>query len=52
MEEIFVDLRKYDLCNELKKDYISIDELLNILEDKIYKIKYLEDKIRELETPE
>ena len=49
MEEIFVDLRKYDLCNELKKDYISIDELLNILEDKIYEIKYLEDKIIELE---
>lgn len=48
MEEIFVDLRKYDLCNELKKDYISIDELLNILEDKIYEIKYLEDKIIEL----
>ena len=38
MEEIFVDLRKYDLCNELKKDYISIDELLNILEDKIYEL--------------
>ena len=51
MEEIFVDLRKYDLCNELKKDYISIDELLNILEDKIYEIKYLEDKIIELEKP-
>ena len=49
MEEIFVDLRKYDLCNELKKDYISIDELLNILEDKIYEIKYLENKIIELE---
>lgn len=49
MEEIFVDLRKYDLCNELKKDYISIDELLNILENKIYEIKYLEDKIIELE---
>ena len=49
MKEIFVDLRKYDLCNELKKDYISIDELLNILEDKIYEIKYLEDKIIELE---
>ena len=49
MEEIFVDLRKYNLCNELKKDYISIDELLNILEDKIYEIKYLEDKIIELE---
>ena len=52
MEEIFVDLRKYDLRNELKKDYISIDELLNILEDKIYEIKYLKNKIIELETPE
>ena len=51
MEEIFVDLRKYDLCNELKKDYISIDELLNILEDKIYEIKYLKDKIIEFEKP-
>ena len=39
MKEILVDLRKYELSNTLKKDYISVDELLDLLEEKIYMIR-------------
>lgn len=52
MKEIFVDLRKYDLCDELEVDLISIEDLLSKLEDSLCEIKELKDKIRELETPE
>lgn len=52
MKEILVDLRKYELSNTLKKDYISVDELLDLLEEKIYEIKDLKEKIEKLETPE
>ncbi len=52
MKEILVDLRKYELSNTLKKDYISVDELLDLLEEKIYEIKDLKEKIERLETPE
>lgn len=52
MKEILVDLRKYDLCDELGVDLISIEDLLNRLEDSLYEIKELKDKIEELETPE
>ena len=51
MEEILVDLRKYDLSRELKKDFVSVDELLDLLENKIYEIKNLEEKIEKLERP-
>ena len=52
MKEILVDLRKYDLCDELGVDLISIEDLLNLVEDNLYEIKELKDKIEELETPE
>lgn len=52
MKEILVDLRKYDLCDELGVDLISIEDLLSKLEDSLYEIKELKDKIEELETPE
>lgn len=52
MKEILVDLRKYELSNTLKKDYISVDELLNLLEEKIYDNDILKEKIEKLETPE
>lgn len=51
MKEILVDLRKYELSNTLKKDYISVDELLDLLEEKIYEIKDLKEKIEKLERP-
>lgn len=52
MKEVLVDLRKYDLCDELGVDLISIEDLLSKLEDNLYEIKELKDKIKELETPE
>lgn len=52
MKEILVDLRKYDLCDELGVDLISIEDLLNLLEDNLYEIKELKNKIKELETSE
>lgn len=52
MKEVLVDLRKYDLCDELEVDLISIEDLLSKLEDSLCEIKELKDKIRELEMPE
>ena len=52
MKEILVDLRKYDLCDELGVDLISIEDLLNLVEDNLYEIKELKRQIKELETPE
>lgn len=52
MKEVLVDLRKYDLCDELEVDLISIEDLLSKLEDSLYEIKELKDKIKKLETPE
>ena len=52
MKEILVDLKKYDLCDELGVDLISIEDLLNLVEDNLYEIKELKNKIKELETPE
>ena len=52
MKEVLVDLRKYDLCDELGVDLISIEDLLSKLEDSLCEIKELKDKIKELETPE
>ena len=51
MKEVLVDLRAYDLSRELKKDFVSVDELLDLLENKIYEIKNLEEKIEKLERP-
>ena len=52
MKEVLVDLRKYDLCDELEVGLISIEDLLSKLEDSLCEIKELKDKIKELETPE
>ena len=52
MKEVLVDLRKYDLCDELGVDLISIEDLLSKLEDSLCEIKELKDKIKELEAPE
>ena len=52
MKEVLVDLRKYDLCDELEVDLISIEDLLSKLEDSLCEIKELKGKIKELETPE
>lgn len=51
MKEILIDLREYELSNELNKDLISVDELLNLLEEKIYEIKDLKEEIERLKAP-
>lgn len=51
MKEILIDLRKYELSNELKKDLISVDELLDLLENKVYEVKELKEKIEKMKTP-
>ena len=45
MKEVLVDLRKYDLCDELGVDLISIEDLLSLVEDNLYEIKELKNKI-------
>ena len=47
MKEVLVDLRKYDLCDELEVDLISIEELLSKWEDSLCEIQEIKDKIKE-----
>ena len=49
MNEVLVDIRKYDLADRLKVDMISVEELLTGYEDMLDKIERLEDKVKELE---
>lgn len=51
MSEIMVDLRKYDLADRLKVDMISIESLLNELENALDEIDSLKEQIEELNTP-
>lgn len=51
MDEVFVDLRKYDLADRLGKDMISVDYLLRELEDALDRIDYLKEQIKELNNP-
>ena len=51
MKEILIDLRKYDLSSELKRDLISVDELLDLLENKVYEVKELKEKIEKMKAP-
>lgn len=52
MDEVFVDLRKYDLADRLGKDMISVDYLLRELEDALDTIDNLKEQIKELNEPE
>lgn len=47
MDEVFIDLRKYDLADRLGKDMISVDALLNELESAYEKIDTLKEKPQE-----
>lgn len=48
MNEILVDIRKYELSDRLKKDMISIQALLDELNNAFYEIDILKDEIKEL----
>ena len=51
MSEIMIDLRKYDLADRLKVDMISVESLLNELENALDEIDSLKEQIKKLETP-
>ena len=46
-----IDLRKYDLADRLKVDMISVESLLNELENALDEIDSLKEQIEELNTP-
>jgi two-component SAPR family response regulator len=48
MNEVMIDIRKYDLADRLKLDMISVDSLLRELEDALDTIDALNEKIGEL----
>ena len=48
MNEVMIDIRKYDLADRLKLDLISVDSLLRELEDALDTIDNLNEKIGEL----
>ena len=47
MDEVFVDLRKYDLADRLKLDLISVEALFNRLEDALDEIDRLKIELNE-----
>ena len=51
MEEVLIDLRKYDLADRLHLDLISVDSLLRELEDALDTIDSLKEQIEDLQTP-
>ena len=51
MNDILVDIRKFDLADRLGKDMISVDALLSELEDALDKIEELKEEIEDLKTP-
>ena len=51
MAEVMVDIRNYDLADRLKLDMISVDSLLNELENALDEIDRLKEQIKEYENP-
>ena len=54
MNEVYIDMRKENkwISKYFTKDLVSIDELLNCIEDLDSKISDLELEIEELKTPD
>lgn len=48
MNEVYVDIRKLDLADKLGQDMISVEALLREYEDALYKIKNLEEQIKDM----
>ena len=51
MDEVLIDLRKYDLADRLGVDMIPVSQLLNELENALDEIDSLKEQIKKLETP-
>ena len=47
MSEVMIDLRKYDLADRLKVDMISVESLLNELENALDEIDSLKEQLEE-----
>ena len=47
MEDVMVDLRKYDLADRLKLDMISVAALINDLENALDEIDSLKEQLEE-----
>lgn len=47
MEDVMVDLRKYDLADRLKLDMISVAALINDLENALDEIESLKEQLEE-----
>lgn len=52
MNEVFIDLRKYDLSDRLGVDLISVDDLLNQFEMALDEIKELEEELKKKNEPQ
>ena len=48
MEDVMVDLRKYDLADRLKLDMISVAALINDLENALDEIESLKEQLEDL----
>lgn len=54
MEKVMVDIRdENEVIREVfeNKDLVSVDEMLNTIDDLKYQIECLKEKIEDLETP-
>ena len=51
MDEVMVDIRNYELTDRLKLDMISVESLLNELENALDEIDRLKEQIAEYEDP-
>lgn len=47
MENVMIDLRKYDLADRLKLDMISVAALINDLENALDEIESLKEQLEE-----
>ena len=52
MEEVMVNIKKYDLCNKLGVDMISASALIDELDNALCEIEILKEKIEDLQSPE
>ena len=48
MNEVYIDLRKYDLADRLGLDLIRTDDLLNRFEEALNEIDLLKEEIKDM----
>lgn len=50
MKDIYVNIKGYSFKKKFSKDLVSLDDILNVLEDLFFDCERLEEKIEDLET--